>query len=228
MVAFNNDPLLKRKCLELVTEYGFIKGINNEHLPRWHDTPGPYVYETELGLPEWLNLTDISIGWHLSADLSASWVFDYLSAVPVGADLSKVPIALNHWALTDPIHGEWRYFTNSNKSICSRLVSLYSRELYGPYVKLYSSEYHKFKREWFETWAVIKNPIYWVDSPLKRCHHNQLFDLYAEFPTKPLISNHSDWFDCGPFGSGIPGESKFIVAARECLLSLLKNSNAIA
>jgi hypothetical protein len=230
MVAFNNDPVLKQKCLDLIVEYGFLKGIDNKHIPAPSDPEKdrPPFFETELGLPEWLFIFEFPMEVHLPDDLAKSWVFDYFNAIPVGADLSRVVLALNHWMLTDPLYGEWRYFTENNRETGCQIISLYSNELYGSN-RSEAFDSKKNDSEWFEVWCQTKNPIqlsdpmYWIDAAKKEGKDRYYFHSYTQ---KPIGERPSVLFERYR-KEGNELHTKFVLSVRERVLSLLMNAKNI-
>ena len=223
MVSYNNDPALKQKCLDLILQHRHLKGIDNKHLPQQHGEDRPPFYETELGLPGWLFVTEFPVEVHLPKELAKSWKYDYLSAIPVGVDLSRVLLAFNYWILTDSVYGEWQYFTEDSKGIGYQIIRLYSSMLYGV------MQQEEYDRERFRLWCITKDtmeishPKYWSDAAVKERKDKYRFNSYVQ---KPLIEMPTNWLNKYD-EKGEEDLNKFVLAMRECLLSLLRNASSI-
>ena len=223
MVAFKNDPALKQKCLDLIKEFGFLKGINNDYLPLWHDQDRPPFYETELGLPEWLFISELTMV-HLPGNFFKSWEFDYLSAIPVGADLSRVLLALNHWLLTDPTYGEWQYFTESNRELGRKIIYLYSKELYSSVQPgEYDDEWRQLAQQTANTHGFI-HPRFLPEGYAKAYADKYKFNSWVAMPLNSIRNSVYSRYD---YKEERELMVKATLALREHILNLLANSPSI-
>lgn len=62
-----------------------------------------WAYERELGVPRMLALLEDTLFEGMPLDKAKSWPEEFLSAIPVGADLSLVGWKFLHWLLTEHI-----------------------------------------------------------------------------------------------------------------------------
>lgn len=99
MKAFHNDEAIKLKYLERVQLHAKMDEIIKGQY--WQGGRGCAVgctihssehanYETELGIPEWLARLEDCIFEGLPNERAKLWPEEFLSAINIGADLSKV------------------------------------------------------------------------------------------------------------------------------------------
>lgn len=141
MLAFHNDPGIKRKYLTRVLGHQksdeLIKG------QYWQNGKGCAVgctvhsenhmaYETELGIPVAIARLEDRIFENLPNDKAKEWPVRLLNSIHVGADLSMVPSKFLHWLLVNPKDGVIR-FAKSKKSVklIRDVADLYQRKLNG-------------------------------------------------------------------------------------------------
>jgi hypothetical protein len=118
MLAYHNNPMLKIKYLIRVQEHRtadeLVQGTG------WDRGKGCAVgctletydharYPIELGIPEQLAYLEDRLFELLPGQDAQDWPERFLSAIPVGADLSRVWFKWAHWMLVDPIHGVIRH-----------------------------------------------------------------------------------------------------------------------
>lgn len=116
MVAFHNDPAIQAKYLNRVEAHyradEIVKGAY------WsggkgcavgcvlHDSGGNHFrYETDLGIPVQLAHLEDAIFENLPNSKAKDWPPAFMSAIPLGADLSGVWPRFAAWLMTDPVYG---------------------------------------------------------------------------------------------------------------------------
>jgi hypothetical protein len=118
MVAYHNDRAIKEKYLSRVRAHRAADEL--VHGEYWKGGKGCAVgctihsgnhaaYETKLGVPEVLARLEDAIFEHLPPPESLSWPDAFLSAIPVGADLSLVWPRFAAWLLVDSEAGVSRF-----------------------------------------------------------------------------------------------------------------------
>ena len=110
MRAFHSDDKIKEKYIARVCLHRELDelvkrgtGENGKGCAVWC-TLNEYdhaAYETELGIPESLAHLEDRIFEELPDELALEWPETFLSAIPVGSDLSLVHWKFLHWLLTD-------------------------------------------------------------------------------------------------------------------------------
>ena len=110
LIAYHGDRALKERVINELAKHReadqIIKGTY------WEDGKGCAVgcvikcgdyslYESEFGIPESLARLEDRIFEELENPLSQLWPERFMSAINVGADLSKVHLKFMHWLLTD-------------------------------------------------------------------------------------------------------------------------------
>lgn len=86
-------------------------------------------YETELGIPMGLAIMEDLIFDGLPYEDAKEFPLQFLSAVPVGADLSRVALHFLIWILADENHGLIRFARDDGKAVIQAVVALYTRRL---------------------------------------------------------------------------------------------------
>ncbi len=124
MKAFHGDKAIKEKYLARLEVHRkadeLIRGTG------WNGHKGCAVgctlekydhksYETELGIPEVLAWLEDAIFEGLPLEKSMTWPTQFLEAIQVGADLSKVWHHFAVWLLIDPIDGVFKF--NNHEAI---------------------------------------------------------------------------------------------------------------
>lgn len=113
LISYKNDPKLKKMLVEETIKHRkadrMIKGTYgketddfkgcavgcaihtlNQNLGKNYSTSNHSVYETELGIPEWLARLEDTIFEGLPVAESQTWPERFAEAIPVGADLNPV------------------------------------------------------------------------------------------------------------------------------------------
>jgi hypothetical protein len=90
------------------------------------------AYETELGIPCGLAYLEDGLFERMTPERAKDWPVEFLMAVPVGADLSKVAAQMILWMLVDEKEGITAFDLSDNVKILAReLAALYARSLSG-------------------------------------------------------------------------------------------------
>jgi len=114
LVAYHGKPEVKEKYLNRVAEHRAADQIKKGFY--WEGGKGCAVgctihgsdhtkYEKELGVPTVLAILEDRLFEALPNERAKQWPEQFLTAIPVGADLSRVFPAFAVWLLTDPTHG---------------------------------------------------------------------------------------------------------------------------
>lgn len=118
LVAYHGDPKIKERYLARVRAHTaadrLIKG------QYWENGKGCAVgctiegsdhsrYETELGIPRALARLEDALFERLPDERAMLFPDQFLSAIPVGADLSMVVSQFLVWLLVDPVNGVIRF-----------------------------------------------------------------------------------------------------------------------
>jgi hypothetical protein len=140
MLAFHGDSNIKEKYLSRVIAHRaadeLVKG------QYWSKGKGCAVgctihgdqhkaYETELGIPEVLARLEDGIFENLPNELAMVWPERFLSAIPVGKDLTKVWHHFVIWLLGDAEHGTMRLCDPAGAAATKTVIELYQREIAG-------------------------------------------------------------------------------------------------
>lgn len=110
MIAFHNDPAIKARCIARIQAHRRVGNLIQRC--GWKNGRGSPVgctldaldyvrYQAEFGIPEVLARLEDVIFDGLPARAAMSWPDQFLKAVPVGGDLSRVGWQILHWLLTD-------------------------------------------------------------------------------------------------------------------------------
>ena len=141
MRAFHNDPEIKEKYLQRVREHAASDELI--HGVYWQDGKGCAVgctvhsaehieYEKQLGIPIILARLEDGIFEGLDNGRAKLWPEQFLSAINVGADLSKVWPVFAHWLLVDPADGIIKFVgTDTTKKSIQVVADLYKRWING-------------------------------------------------------------------------------------------------
>jgi hypothetical protein len=114
-LAYLNDPRIRAKYLRRVRAHGKADAILQNH-GYWKDGKGcavgctlhsgnHYEYETKLGIPVELAYLEDHFFEQLPVKVAREWPNRFLSAIKVGADLSRVYDFWSAWNLIDPVDG---------------------------------------------------------------------------------------------------------------------------
>lgn len=144
LIAFHGKQEVKDKYVARVKAHAeadeIIKGIY------WQDGKGCAVgctiegseherYEKELGIPEALAHLEDSMFENLTNGEAKRFPLEFLEAIPVGADLSKIVPQFVIWEFEDKKHGLSQIKEVAEDSeimeVCEGVVSLYKRVLAG-------------------------------------------------------------------------------------------------
>lgn len=92
-------------------------------------------YETELGIPRFLARLEDGIFEGLPNSEAKEFPIKFLSAIPVGVDLSLVFYRFMHWLLADPTDGVIKFAkTDRQKNAISGVSNLFERKINGEYI----------------------------------------------------------------------------------------------
>ena len=139
MEAFHNDPIIKEKYLtRLQAHYIADEIIKGQY---WEDGKGCAVgctihsenhkdYETELGISEILASLQDKIFEGLPNNLAKEFPLEFLSAINVGSDLSKVSNLFMIWILTDPEYGVLQFA--KNKKVIQDIANAFVEDMVTP------------------------------------------------------------------------------------------------
>ena len=146
LIAFHGQQAVKDKYVSRVIAHRaaerLVRGTG------WEDGKGCAIgctlekyehaaYETELGIPRSLARIEDGIFEGLPLDEAMEWPERFLSAIPVGADLSLVTYRFIHWMLIDPSEGVIKYAQIAqSRSAIQRVANLYERNIAGENVEL--------------------------------------------------------------------------------------------
>ena len=139
MKAFHNNPLIKEEYTNRLKDHyeadEIIKGIY------WEKGKGCAVgctihsdnhlsYETELGIPQVIARLEDAIFERLPNELAKEFPLQFLSAINVGADLSKVWNYFAIWLLTDAKYGILQHV--ENKKVIQDIADAYAEDITTP------------------------------------------------------------------------------------------------
>lgn len=117
MIAFHGDAAIKERFLapllshcetaEIFAEYGedHITCPMRLTLQRESAKPLYRFYETDLGIPEVLAHVEHEVYLGLHGTARAKFPYEFLNAIPVGAELTAVSHQLASWLLRNAMHG---------------------------------------------------------------------------------------------------------------------------
>jgi hypothetical protein len=140
MLAYHNDPTIKEQILAQLQAHHdadeFVKGVY------WENGKGCAVgctlhsddhleYESRFGIPVSVAHLIDALYEGLPNPRAKRWPIDVMSAIRVGADLSKVTAQFLHWLLVDPLHGVIRFapIGSQQAQAIFQVASLYQRVL---------------------------------------------------------------------------------------------------
>lgn len=142
--AFHNNPAIKEKYLQRVRRHRMldelIQGTGWDAASNKGCAVGCTLdkydhdaYETELGIPAQVAYLEDTIFEGLTLAAAMQWPEQFLDAVPVGADLSKIIPQIVIWQFEDPKYG-LRHTMEVQENpdlrrVCEDLVSLLKRLL---------------------------------------------------------------------------------------------------
>ena len=141
--AFHGDPAVKQKYIDRMKAHmaaeQLVQGTGFDTASQKGcavgctlDKYSHFAYEEELGIPFMIAILEDNIFEALSAEQSKSFPLEFLEAVPVGVDLSKVFHQLEIWNLLDEKHGIiHKMKTDEEKKICTDLASLHQKIVDG-------------------------------------------------------------------------------------------------
>ena len=136
MLAYHNNPKLKQDILQQLQIHHdadeIIKGVY------WENGKGCAVgctlhsdnhqeYETRFGIPKILAHLEDAIFEGLPNDLAKTWPINFMSAIPIGADLSHVWRDFAVWLLIDPVDGVIKHTNPGTEAyeVILRVANLY-------------------------------------------------------------------------------------------------------
>lgn len=124
MLAFHNDVEIKDRYLERLS--------NRQKYPQLCKI---YVdYEYLLGIPNKLGKLHDIIVQQLPFNLAKEFSKNFISVIPVGADLSNIMYPLTNWLITDKVYGHSEDIRESGMyslSIIEDIVFLYREKTYA-------------------------------------------------------------------------------------------------
>ena len=89
------------------------------------------AFEQELGIPEFFAHLVDNIFENLSNEDAKELPLQFLEAIPVGADLSKVPSKFLYWLLVDKEHGVVKFADGEGLKAIQAVAGLHKRRLKG-------------------------------------------------------------------------------------------------
>ena len=149
MLAYHSDPQLKTDLLTEVEKHRMqdqiVKGTYSVENGKWkgcavgcsihsfnllrgesHKTSDHSAYERAFGIPRILARLEDRIFEGLPESHYLDWPARFLSAIPVGADLTNVWPKFACWLMVDPEHGVMRFAkTERTKASVQRVADLY-------------------------------------------------------------------------------------------------------
>jgi hypothetical protein len=139
LIAFHGDPAIKAKYLARVAEHrrldNLVRGAtghNGKGCAVWC-TLNKYqhlAYESELGIPRAIAWLEDGLFESLPLAIAMKWPERFLSAIPVGADLSLVLPRFFVWMLIDPEDGALKFAgTERAKESILAVAELYQRKV---------------------------------------------------------------------------------------------------
>ncbi len=164
LLAFHNDQKLKDDIVAEIKwhqdQYKIIQGTYgdkrgycavgcaihslNTKRKKDYDFGDHSVYETEFGIPKAIAHLEDKIFEGLTEEDSKEFPLRFMSAVPVGADLSLVTAKFMVWLLADKKDGVIRFAREDGKLAIKEVVRLYKRVIAGKTVS--DSEWDKAAR----------------------------------------------------------------------------------
>lgn len=135
-IAFHGKPAVKAKYLRRVQTHRLADQILQGY-GYWKDGKGcavgctihgtnPAVYETELGIPLQLAGIEDRLFEGMSNDRSKVWPERFLTAIPVGADLSQIWPQFVTWLLLDKSDGVIQYVdSDDERHVIQQVAELY-------------------------------------------------------------------------------------------------------
>ncbi|MBP9091223.1 hypothetical protein KBI23_09350 [bacterium] len=135
--AFHGDTSVKNKFLTRVRAHRQADEFRQKYF-YWHNGVGCAVgctihsdnhelYETELGIPHILARLEDYLFEEMPDYMAKKWPVDFLSVIPVGADLSRVWPTFMVWCLTDSKRGVIKYArTDEQRQAIVEVARLYS------------------------------------------------------------------------------------------------------
>lgn len=139
MKAFHGDPKIKAKYLtRLTAHYNADEIVQGQY---WENGKGGAVgctvhsekhsdYESELGIPSILAHFQDRIFERLPNELAKEFPIEFLSAINVGADLTKVGKLFIIWILTDHEYGVLQFA--KDKKVVQDVADAYKQEMISP------------------------------------------------------------------------------------------------
>jgi hypothetical protein len=139
--AFHNDPEIKAKYVariqahraaeHLVQAYGYwLQGRGCAVGCTLETDKHPHgAYETELGIPRVIAYLEDRFFEGMPEEAAMAWPERFLSAIPVGADLSHVIDHFMIWMLVDEEAGVIRFAREDGKQAIVLVAALYQRKL---------------------------------------------------------------------------------------------------
>lgn len=250
MLAFHNEPALKAYYqARLAAHYAANDIIRGEYggpggVSGWRGcavggtlhSSDPKVAETELGIPEVVMRLDDIIFESLPESEGPQWAVDFLSAIPVGADLALVGAKFAMWVLSDPVHGSRQYADAASKVMTDAVLHLYNRWLTGdePSQKEWQDAsveaiggYKRAAHASYVTSAVWTTANREQAARLSQAADIKFSNAHAAgataFAAHPR-TNIADALTDGAYAARLMGDTAYWQAAKERLLQLLKGS----
>lgn len=156
LLAYHNDPAIKEKYLTRVRAHRAADQII--HGTYWEGGKGCAVgctihssdharYETALGVPVALAQLEDAIFEGLENGEAQAFPERFLAAIPVGADLSRVPAQFFVWLLTSDEIGLPTIADERGRAAIADVAALWQRTADGGEVS---------QREWAAAWAAAR------------------------------------------------------------------------
>ncbi len=139
--AYHGDPAIKERYVARVRMHRrageIAKGMYEEHGGRGgavvctlHDGY-PEDYEARLGIPNAIAFLEEILFEGLADEEVPEFPEAFLTAIPVGADLSLVAARFHYWLLGDAEHGVARFGDAGTRVAIERLMALIARRIAG-------------------------------------------------------------------------------------------------
>src|ERR1700744_573862 len=153
LISFHGDPEIKEKYLARLRAHRLADqiiqgatGQNGKGCAVWCtlDKYAHAPYETELGIPRILARLEDRIFEGLSVEESKDFPINFLSAIPVGKDLSNIYKKFFIWMLVDAVDGVIKFAKKeATKLVITNVANLLAKSLLE---KVTSDEFREVAR----------------------------------------------------------------------------------
>lgn len=141
MLSFHNDEQLKEQYVNKMLLHAKADEIRQGFY--WEngkgcatgclmENPRPHsLYPIKIGVPESIAYLEDKIFEGLPNEDAKQFAVDFVKAIPVGADLSKVEYRFKLWLLTDKYNGVIKYANEETKKIIRQIAKLHKKMISG-------------------------------------------------------------------------------------------------